>query len=127
MESWVLVVDDDEDVRDIVVTALTFKGYRAHGAAHGRDALEKLRRGEVPPALLVLDLEMPMMNGWELIDELKKDARLSAIPYVLFSGYGRLEEIAAALGATAWVPKSDSIFDLLSVVERCTPRLSAAS
>jgi CheY-like chemotaxis protein len=121
MKKWVLVVDDDADVRETVVDMLTFGGFRVEAVADGRVALERLGRAEPLPALLVLDLEMPIMNGWELIAELRKNARLAGIPYVIFSAVCAGERVSE-LEAEACVPKGGSTLELLRVVERCTGR-----
>jgi CheY-like chemotaxis protein len=125
MDGWLLVVDDDDDVRDSLVDALRLNGFRTEGVANGQLALDRLRDAESLPSLLVLDLEMPTMDGWQLIGELKKDARLSAISYVIFSGCDCLDD----LGAMAQVNKAESVFELVRVVARCTrpPREARSS
>ncbi|HXU69226.1 MAG TPA: response regulator [Polyangia bacterium] len=127
MKKWVLVVDDDAGVRETVVDLLTFGGFRVEAVADGRLALETLGRAEALPALLVVDLEMPIMSGWELIAELRKNARLAAIPYVIFSALGCGDERMSELDAEACVPKGGSTLELLRVVERCTGRVPQAA
>jgi two-component system, chemotaxis family, chemotaxis protein CheY len=105
---------------------LRFGGFRVDAVGNGHLALEKLRRSEPLPSLLVLDLEMPVMNGWELIAELKKSPQLAAIPYVIFSAYGCRHERVTSLDADGCVSKGGSTFELLRVVERCTGRTRAA-
>ena len=118
MRKWVLVVDDDEDVRDTIVDVLTFSGYRVEAVADGHRALEALHKADALPWLMVLDLEMPNMNGWQLVAELKKSERLSEIPYVIFSASGCRDASVAALGAVACVPKGGSPHELVRAVER---------
>jgi CheY-like chemotaxis protein len=81
----VMVVDDDEDWRDLVVQFLDESGFDATGFANGRDALAALRRRDDPPAVILLDLEMPVMTGWEFRRELLRDPGLAAIPVVVAS------------------------------------------
>lgn len=118
MRKWVLVVDDDEDVRETIVDVLTFNGYRVDAVADGSLALETLQKAESLPWLMVLDLEMPIMDGWQLVAELKKNERLAEIPYVIFSACGCRDASITALGAVACVAKGGSTHELVSVVER---------
>jgi CheY-like chemotaxis protein len=84
--SVILVVDDQEDVRKFTVRLLATHGYGVVEAQDGREAIERLR--ECEPALVLLDLNMPVMNGWEFCAELRRldDQRLAAIPVVLLTG-----------------------------------------
>ncbi len=80
----VLVVDDDDDLRETVREILEDEGYRVETAANGREALRRLL-GEEPPRVLVLDLMMPVMDGWQILEELDRNASLSWIPVVVIS------------------------------------------
>lgn len=79
----VVVVDDDQDWRDLVVEFLRDSGYAAIGAAHGREALARARA--VRPSLFVLDLEMPVMSGWEFRREQLRDPALAQVPVIVTS------------------------------------------
>jgi CheY-like chemotaxis protein len=80
----ILVVDDDDDVRDSVRLLLEDEGYDVHTAADGREALALLRR--IPlPGLALVDLRMPVMDGVELIHAIRRDARLARLPVLAFS------------------------------------------
>jgi CheY-like chemotaxis protein len=116
MEKRILVVDDDDDIRESIVGILALRGFRAEGAAHGKAALEKLRRDEPLPSLIVTDLAMPVMDGWRLIEEMKSDPRLASIPCVVFSASLRIGEVAS-LGAVTCVAKSENLLELLRVIE----------
>jgi CheY-like chemotaxis protein len=75
----ILVVEDEHDVRVVLREILEGAGWRVTTAANGRDALACLRQG-VRPALVLVDLWMPMMDGWQLIAALRDDPELAAIP-----------------------------------------------
>jgi CheY-like chemotaxis protein len=81
----VLVVDDDRDSRELLLTLLEQEGYSATGAENGRSALSCLEDG-LDPDLLVTDLQMPVMSGWALCEHVKGDPRLRSIPIVLLCG-----------------------------------------
>ncbi len=71
----VLVVEDDEDIREVLGETLELEGYRVTAACNGRDALALLTSRR-PPCVIVLDLMMPVMSGWELLERLKRDGKL---------------------------------------------------
>jgi CheY-like chemotaxis protein len=77
----ILVVEDDAEIRDAVLMVLEEDGLVASATRNGQEALEWIRANGAP-ALILLDLMMPVMDGWRLRTELKRDARLQAIPVV---------------------------------------------
>jgi CheY-like chemotaxis protein len=83
----VLVVEDDPDMLDSVVQVLEVSGYVVSSAIHGRDALDQLAAGP-PPCLILLDLMMPVMTGWELYEQLGGDPALAKIPVIFMSAAG---------------------------------------
>jgi CheY-like chemotaxis protein len=97
--STVLIVDDNRATRDALRAVLVTKGYRVAEAAGGTDALKYLRAGgEAASIVLVLDLAMPGMSGYEVHEELKRDPVLAKIPVVVFSALdddGRLRDVVA--------------------------------
>ncbi len=88
----VLVVEDDDVIRDILEELLGFQGFRVITAIHGQQGLEKLQTGE-RPALVVLDLMMPVMNGWEMLAQMRKDERLTQLPVIVLSAGGQGQEL----------------------------------
>src|SRR5450432_4374322 len=82
----VLVVDDDVGVRDFLGEFLGLLGYKVETAGDGLEALEHLADPSLQPCVIVLDLMMPVMSGWEFRREQARDARLANIPVVLVSG-----------------------------------------
>jgi CheY-like chemotaxis protein len=83
----VLVVDDDPDIRDALCELLEDEGYRVVSAANGSEALAHLRSGELP-CVILLDLMMPVMDGWEFRRQQQADPGLSSIPVVVITAAG---------------------------------------
>jgi CheY-like chemotaxis protein len=83
----VLVVDDDPDLCASIKTALQVEGHEVVTAANGREALNYLNRADFRPSVIVLDLMMPMMNGWQVLDIIARDRDLQKVPIILTSAY----------------------------------------
>jgi CheY-like chemotaxis protein len=80
----VLIVEDEEDIREVVASALESEGFQVYEAESGARALELLK--VIPhPSLILADLMMPVMNGWDLIKTLSQDDRLATLPVVVIS------------------------------------------
>jgi two-component system, cell cycle response regulator DivK len=84
-EPHILVVDDSEDVRDLFAFYLVGKGYRVSTARDGKSGLEKTFG--LMPDLVLLDLWLPEISGWEVLHRLKSNTRTTHIPVVVFTGY----------------------------------------
>jgi len=117
----ILVVDDDADLAEVLDRVLEKSGYVVTWAKNGEEALSYLRRRE-PLDVVLLDLMMPVMNGWEFRAEQLKDPRLSEIPVVVFSGHGKLDQNALAIGAVANLRKPIGLDELLAVLRRILDR-----
>ena len=104
MRRWpyILVVDDDTDFREGLRAALEMKGYQVEEAANGKDALEQIEKK--PPLLVLLDLQMPVMNGRELLQKLRAAPDTKDVPVVIISGFG-FEWEAELMGAQGYVGK----------------------
>jgi CheY-like chemotaxis protein len=116
MEKTVLLVDDDLALRDILQDILEGEGYNVIPAADGRQALEFLRisGGSVDaPALMILDLMMPLMNGWQVLDALRDDPSLQ-VPTIVVSATGGPPEGVAA----TFLHKPFSLTELLDTVHQ---------
>ena len=87
----ILVVEDDAAIRQALIDAIGAEGYRVETATNGLEALEKLRWG-LRPCLIVLDMQMRLMTGWEFRSEQRKDPALSKIPVVAMTA-GRWKDI----------------------------------
>lgn len=113
----ILVVEDDTDIREALMGVLEEEGYDVVGAGNGREALDALREGP-RPALILLDLMMPFMNGWQFRAEQKLDANLSEIPVVVVSADANVGQKAASLEAVGHLKKPVELDALLAVVAR---------
>lgn len=82
----ILIVEDNTDIRELLKLSIEMDGYTVNTAANGQEALETLSKLD-PPCLILLDLMMPIMDGWKFVEELEKDKRLNSIPYVLLTAY----------------------------------------
>jgi CheY-like chemotaxis protein len=117
----VLVVEDDEDIRADLTAILRVKGFTVDEAANGRDALARLRAG-ARPCVIVLDLMMPVMNGWELRQAMLGDVLLAAIPVIVVSGKGRIApDEEQVLAPSAVLVKPFELSELLLLVARFCP------
>jgi CheY-like chemotaxis protein len=114
----VLIVEDDETIRESLVEFLEDSGYDAVGVVHGGEALEKLQGPEPPPCLIVLDLMMPVMDGVSFRRRQLEDPRLAAIPVVVVSAYQEVARKAHELSAAAHLPKPLKLTELLKVIQQ---------
>ena len=89
MKTQILVVDDDAGSRNALTTLLRDEGFTVTAVAGGREALEYLRESP-PPMVIVLDLMMPDVDGWDLRYAQKQDPRLAGIPVIAVSAAGKL-------------------------------------
>ncbi len=116
----VLVVDDDRDIRESLTELLELENYRVASARHGAEALE-LARAE-RPALILLDLFMPVMDGEEFRRRQREDPELSAIPVVVMSAAAGLAERIADLEVAEHLEKPLGIDHFFEVVARFARR-----
>jgi CheY-like chemotaxis protein/predicted transcriptional regulator len=113
----ILVVDDDEDLRETLADLLREAGYGVVTAANGAEALVALQLSQ-RPSLILLDLAMPIMSGTKLCAELSKDPALDRIPLVLLSGSERLAREVGRIDADAFLSKPVEAERLLGTVRR---------
>jgi CheY-like chemotaxis protein len=121
----VLVVDDDRDVCNTIKEVLEIQGYGVVIAFDGAEALTRLRNG-LRPLVVLLDLMMPGMNGFEFREQQRRDPELAPLPIVVLSGDGRVPQKAASLGLEG-LQKPVSLRALLNVVERFRAQAQAES
>jgi CheY-like chemotaxis protein len=114
----VLIVDDFEDNRDMYASYLEFAGYRTAQAADGQEALDKAFK--LKPAVIIMDLSLPGMDGWEATRRLKKDERTKSIPVVALTGHALAGHSKGAkdAGCDAFVTKPCLPEDLVREIKR---------
>lgn len=111
----VLIVDDDEATLESLGGLLDLEGYPVEKARNGLEALDRLAAGDGPPGLILLDLKMPVMDGWQFLAERAKSAGAREIPVVLLSG---LPYIPNAAGVADFLSKPINASRLLACVRR---------
>jgi CheY-like chemotaxis protein len=116
----VLVVDDDASIRKLIMVALRRDGYDFIEAPNGREALDLMRSER--PHVVVLDLMMPILSGWDVLQERERDPELRNIPVIIVSA-NRDPEVAMAVdkGICAFLPKPFDIGALSALVRSCIP------
>ena len=110
----VLVVDDDRDIREALTQALAEGGYTAVAVANGQEALRWLRTATPAPSLILLDLAMPVMDGWQFHSAQQRDPGLAAIPVLLVSANAEGARQAGALAAAGHLAKPVDADQLLA-------------
>jgi CheY-like chemotaxis protein len=113
----IVVIEDDEDIRESILSLLELEGFRAVGFSNGRDAMDRL--GEFrEPCLILLDLMMPVMNGWEFMQQRRKlGDTILAIPVVLISAIASVADLERT-GARAFLRKPVDLEALLRMVRQ---------
>ena len=116
----VLVVDDDANIRKLIIAALKRYGYEFSEAANGKEALQLMQSES--PDVVVLDLMMPVASGWDVLQARMGDVALSRIPVIIISA-NRDPELSTAVdkGICAFLPKPFDIGALSALVQSCLP------
>lgn len=117
----VLIIEDDEFLRALTAKRLEKEGFKVSAAVDGESGLAKV--AEIKPALVLLDLLLPGVNGFEVLEQLKANPELKQIPIIVFSNLGQHEDIEKAqkLGADDFLIKSN--FTLDDVMAKINNRL----
>lgn len=116
-QKLLLIVDDDEDIREVAKLLLEIEGYRVATAADGAEALTQINTSE-RPALILLDLMMPRMDGEQFIRALRASP-MANIPVVIMSGQNAADDKAKELSAADCLTKPTDLEHLLRTVRRC--------
>ena len=118
MSSTVFIIEDDVDTREMLAKFLELEGYNVELASNGRQALDRLSGG-TDACVILLDLMMPVMDGWEFRRHQAQDQRLKAIPTIVVSAAGR--DRMAQIPADAYLSKPVDMDELLSRVSQFCP------
>ena len=113
--STVFVVEDDVDTRDMLGRFLELEGFQVEVAANGKQALDRLTSG-IHPCVILLDLMMPVMDGWQFRRQQVLDAELADIPVIVVSAAGK--ERIAGIDANGYLSKPVDLEQLLAQVNR---------
>lgn len=112
----VLVVDDDPDILEALAEILEVEGFESRRARNGKEALDKL--GPRTPDLILLDLMMPVMDGWEFAQKLRAISNFDAPPIIVLSADRNVAAKARELGAVAYLSKPFELEELLQLVRQ---------
>ena len=118
----VLVVDDEASVRAMLIALLEDARYDARGAANGREAIAQLRAEPARYRLILLDMMMPFMSGWDVMLAIQSDPALANIPIVMMTAGVNVREQVLDLGAVGYVSKPLDLDLLLDLIEQHYPQ-----
>jgi CheY-like chemotaxis protein len=118
----ILIVDDDESIRQVVAIFLTDEGYQVSSVGNGQAALDIVPHFQ--PDIIILDLRMPIMDGWEFVRRYRELPGWHA-PIIAFVAALRAEEEQHEIGAVGLLAKPFDLDELLSVVDRARPPVQA--
>lgn len=122
----ILIVDDDLAIREMLMQTFEDEGYSVAVAADGLEALEYLTHNVGQARLIVLDLMMPRMNGWEFLQARKQYPELVSIPVIVLSARNDLEQQVGKADIATYLAKPCSIDRLLEIVQQTYTTTDAA-
>lgn len=112
---YILVVDDDQDFREALAEVLLEAGYPVQQAENGEVALARV--ADEAPGIVLLDLKMPVLDGWGVMERMRGEARSAGIPILILSAYG-FEWESELLGAQGYIPKSVGMDEILERIRK---------
>ena len=112
----ILLVDDDQDFAQLLEFDLRKKGYNVARAGNGEEGLEKVKTEN--PALIILDIKMPKMDGYTFVRRLKKEPDSKGIPVIVLTSYEPMKDMFQLEGVSDYFVKSANMEALLKVVEK---------
>ncbi len=121
----VLVVDDDPDILEALSEILEAEGFEIRRARNGKEALERLEPD--PPQLILLDLMMPVMDGWEFAQRMRQKPNVANIPLIVLSADRNVGSKATDIGAVGHLAKPFELNDLLDMVRRSLGQAQASA
>jgi two-component system chemotaxis response regulator CheY len=113
----ILIVDDNPNWREVMSLILSAEGYRVVTATNGQEGLHYLRTSPAPN-LIILDMKMPVMDGWQFQQQRMKDPALAGIPLFIVSGSVSGAELSATFGVAEYAQKPVDIEQFLNTVRR---------
>jgi CheY-like chemotaxis protein len=113
----ILIIEDDGDIREALLEILTSEGYEVHTATHGQEGLDYLKTAPKPPGLIVLDLMMPVMDGWHFRNQQLQNAALARIPVIVITAEGNATQKAKAMNASAGISKPIDLDEFLKTIK----------
>lgn len=117
MNKKVLLVEDDIDIRETLTELLEDEGHEVLCAENGQVALDTLANNTDLPHVILLDLMMPIKNGFEFCMEKENDAKISHIPIIVMSADGHIRDNKSLISASAYLRKPLDIFEMLNAIE----------
>lgn len=114
----IMIVEDDEAIRETLAAVLEDEGYLVQRAANGREALQQLRAGAELPCVILLDLMMPIMSGWDFRVEQRRDPLLADIPVIVLSADHEVRARAAEIEAQSYLAKPMDLTALIDAVRQ---------
>lgn len=110
----ILIVDDDADLRRLYAIGLNQNGFEVKLASNGLEAIDRIETER--PDLILLDIAMPVMSGWEVLDRVNPPESKSTIPVIVVTGQSMPEESVARHSIAGWVAKPVSIAELVQII-----------
>jgi DNA-binding response OmpR family regulator len=106
MEKYILVIEDDKFLRELITQKIAKEGYKVLGAIDGEDGIKKIKSEK--PDLVLLDLILPGIDGFEVLTRMKEDQTISSIPVIILSNLGQKEDVERGLklGAADYLIKA---------------------
>jgi len=118
MSKNILIVEDDLDIAENLKALLSLEGYSSEISKDGLDALNRLRDGSPRPSLILLDLMMPVMDGFQFYREQQSDPTIAGIPVVVMTAGGNVEAKVQKMGIQAYFRKPLDVDKLFATIER---------
>ena len=112
----IMIVEDERNIQEVLRLSLEMENYEVITADNGKMALDLLSSIAILPSAILLDLMMPIMNGWEFADAVSKNSRLSKIPIILVTAYG---DRAQSIPSMALIEKPVDLNVLIETVNKC--------
>ncbi len=121
MAKKILLIEDEKIMINLLEKKLEQEGYEVTVSVNGEEGLKKMK--ELKPDIILLDIIMPKMGGFEVMEEMEKDAQLKRIPVIIISNSGQPVELGKAkeLGASDWLIKTE--FDPQEVIEKVVKQI----